>query len=277
MPDPGEARLHHIGYPAPDGTALSYRDFGPRDGTPIVLCHGLAAGGSQFDADAAHFAALGYRVLVPDLRGHGQSGAPATGDPGGFSIPTLADDMSALLDHAGAAEVHWVGNSLGGIVALDLVGRRPERFKSLTLFGTAFALNLPALVAPVFPLLYGVLGADLLARITAFNTTRYAPARPVIAAMARAFDPRIGAAITTQIRRYDLLDNALGYAGPLQVLVGGRDTAVNLALRPALKRIGRRPNWTVIDLPEAGHCANLDATAAWRTALLNFWTVQNPA
>ena len=242
-----------------------------------MLCHGLAAGGSQFDADAAHFAALGHRVLVPDLRGHGQSGAPATSDPGDFSIPTLADDMGALLDHAGAAEVHWVGNSLGGIVALDLVGRQPERFRSLALFGTAFALNLPSMAAPVFPLLYGLLGADLLARITAFNTTRHAPARPIIAAMARAFDPRIGAAITAQIRRYDLLDNALFYAGPLLVLVGGRDTAVNLALRPALRRIGHRPNWTITELPDGGHCANLDASATWRTALLNFWIVQNPA
>ena len=242
-----------------------------------MLCHGLAAGGSQFDADATHFAALGYRVLVPDLRGHGQSGAPATANPSDFSILTLADDMGALLDHAGSGPVHWVGNSLGGIVALDLVGRQPERFKSLTLFGTAFALNLPALAAPVFPLLYGLLGAELLARITAFNTTRHAPARPVIAAMARVFDPRVGAAITAQIRRYDLLDNALGYAGPMLVLVGGRDTAVNLALRPALRRIGHRPNWTVIDLPDGGHCANLDANVAWRAALLNFWTAQNPA
>lgn len=165
-----------------------------------------------------------------------------------------------------------MGNSLGGIVALDLVGRRPERFKSLALFGTAFALNLPALVAPVLPLLYGVLGADLLARITAFNTTRHAPARPIIAAMARAFDPRIGAAITAHIRRYDLLDNALAYAGPMLVLVGGHDTAVNLALRPALRRIGSRPNWTITDLPEGGHCANLDATDAWRQALTLFWT-----
>ena len=55
------------------------------------------------------------------------------------------------------------------------------------------------------------------------------------------------------------------------VLVGGRDSAVNLALRPALKRIGARPNWTEIALPEGGHCANLDATDAWRAALLAFW------
>lgn len=253
---------------APDGTLLRYLEAGPANGPAVVLCHGLAAGGQQFHADAEHFARAGYRVLVPDLRGHGASQAAAA--PGSFTIRALADDMLALLDHAGASRVHWVGNSLGGIVALELVGRVPGRFASLSLFGTAFALNLPP-VGPVLPLLYGVLGRNLLARITAVNTTRHKPARPLIAAMARAFDPRIGAAISSHVRRYDLLDNALGYAGPVHILVGGRDTAVNLALRPALKRIGARPNWTITHLPEGGHCANLDATQQWRQALADFW------
>lgn len=265
--DDGEA----LTYPAADGTVLSYRAFGPTDGETIVLCHGLAAGGMQFSADGAHFARAGYRALVPDLRGHGQSSSPSTIGPQSFSIATMADDMLAMLEHAGATRVHWVGNSLGGIIALDLVGRAAERFTSLSLFGTAFALNLPAAVAPVFPLLYAALGRELLSQVTAFNTTRDRAARPTIAAMARAFDPKVGAAISAHVRRYDLLANALAYPGPVQVLVGGRDTAVNLALRPALKRIGTRPNWTITELPEGGHCANLDATAAWRAALSDFW------
>lgn len=249
---------------------MSYADTGG-DGPTIVLCHGLAAGGSQFAADAAYFAGRGYRVLVPDLRGHGQSAAPAAIGANTYATATLAGDMAAMLDHASVARVHWVGNSLGGIVALDLIGSAPERFASLALFGTAFALNLLAMVGPVFPLLYRVLGRNLLARVTAFNTTRHKPARPVIAAMARAFDPRVGAAISAHVRRYDLLENALGYDGPVLVLVGGRDTAVNLALRPTLKRITPRPRWTVTELPLGGHCANLDATDAWRGALEAFW------
>ena len=262
---------------AADGTRLSYRALGPAAGPVVVLCHGLAANGSQFEVDAAHFAGLGYRVLVPDLRGHGHSAAPEGFDPARFAIPVLADDMATMLDHAGASRVHWVGNSLGGIVALALVGCQPQRFASLALFGTAFALNLPAAAGPLIPLLHRLLGPGLLARITAFNTTRHRPARPLIAAMARSFDPRVGAAVTSQIRRYDLLQQALSYPGPVLVMVGGRDTAVNLALRPALRRIGPRPNWTVIDLPEGGHCANLDASGVWRDALTSFWSVPRPA
>ena len=56
-------------------------------------------------------------MLVPDIRGHGRSGAPAGLRAEDFSIPRLASDMIALLDDAGAAAVDWVGNSLGGIIA----------------------------------------------------------------------------------------------------------------------------------------------------------------
>ncbi|MCS6762588.1 MAG: alpha/beta hydrolase [Candidatus Devosia symbiotica] len=62
-------------FQAIDDTSLRYRDAGPLAGPTIVLCHGLAAGGNQFEVNAAHFATLGYRVLVPDLRGHSCSGA----------------------------------------------------------------------------------------------------------------------------------------------------------------------------------------------------------
>ncbi len=236
-----------------------------------MLCHGLAASGLQFAADAEFFAAQGFRVLVPDLRGHGQSGVPATRNSRSFAIPTLADDLVAMLDHAQFGPVHWVGNSLGGIVALDLVARVPERFKTLAMFGTAFSLNLPQALGRVLPPIHFLLGPRRLAALTAWSTTSDQPARKVIAAMAEAIDPQTIATIAASISRYDLTHAVTGFGGPMLVLVGGRDRAVNLALRPALARIGARDNLAIVDLPLAGHCANLDATADWRAALLRFW------
>ncbi len=272
IPAGAAPRLHYRHYHAPDGTELSYATIGATGAPTIVLCHGLAANGHQFAADAAHFAAAGFRVLLPDLRGHGRSHSASDIATADFSIATLAGDMRAMLDHAEAPVVHWVGNSLGGIVALQLLALDTARFASLALFGTCFALNLPAAVAPVFPLLHKILGPRLLASITALTTTRHKPARPLIAAMARDFDPRVGAAIAAHVRRYDLTDTALRYPGPLLILTGGHDAAVNMALRPSLARIGPRPNWTIIALPDGGHCANLDATASWRSALRTFWS-----
>ena len=97
-----------------DGVRIAYSDYGPADGTPVVLCHGLAAAARQFVQDAEYIAGLGYRVLVPDLRGHGESGKLAGGRVADYAIPRLASDLIGMLDDAQAGAVHWVGNSLGG-------------------------------------------------------------------------------------------------------------------------------------------------------------------
>jgi len=264
-----QGTLHH--YEAADGTELAYRRFGAGSGPPIVLCHGLIANGRQFLADAAWFAERGNGVLVPDLRGHGLSGAPGIEDRDGFSIPVMAADMIAMLDHAGADRVHWVGNSLGGIVALEMLGKSAARFASLAIFGTAFALDLPALSAPVLPMAYRLGGKTLVSRLGAYATTGNAAARTLLADMAADFDPRHGEAIVRHVRHYDLFANARDFTGPMLVLVCGRDHAVNLALKPALKKLAGKPNLTVRELKLAGHCANLDATEAFRAALEAFW------
>ena len=113
-----------------DGVTIVHDDLGPRDGVPVVLCHGLAAAGAQLSADAEYFAGRGYRVLVPDLRGHGRSGKPAAMRVEDFSIARMAADMVAMLDQAGVGPVHWVGNSLGGWVAFEL--ERRGRARTLT-------------------------------------------------------------------------------------------------------------------------------------------------
>lgn len=256
---------------AADGTTIRYQDFGPDDGRAVVLLHGLGANASQFAADAAYFAGNGYRVLVPDVRGHGASERPASLAPEGFTIPVLADDMLAVLDAAGAERVDWVGNSLGGILALELIGRAPERFRSLTTFGTAFALDLPKLTAAAIPLTYRLLGRRLAAGLTGRMTVRGRDAQALITRMLHDFDPEVGRAVAENVRRYDLTGNALGFAGPMQLLRCGRDRQVNAALKASLPVMSRQANFSVVHLPDGGHCANLDVPEAFRGALEAFW------
>lgn len=258
-------------FTAEDGTRLAYHDIGPPDGRPIVLCHGLCANSMQFGADAEHFAALGYRVLLPDIRGHGASEAPAGHAAERFSLAVLASDMASMLDHARAGPVHWAGNSLGGIIAFQMVESQPELFRSLATFGTAHRLALPAFSPRAIPLLYRLLGRRLIAWSTALGTTANRAARPLIRSMLTAHDPLAGEAIAHHVRAYDLTEAALSYAGPMLLLHCGRDGAVNLALPATLNRFAGRENFTRVDLRTGGHMANLDASDAWRDALLGFW------
>lgn len=254
-----------------DDVRIVYDDLGRRDGTPIVLCHGLAAAGEQMAADAEHFAALGHRVLVPDLRGHGRSGKPSPLAAEGFAIPRIADDLLAMLEDSGVGPVHWVGNSLGGIVALELLPRHAGRFRTLATFGTAYRLRLPHWGRQVIPLSYALFGPRLTARLSARATTRNVAARPVIEKLVAQFDPEVGRLVAGHLTNYDLIANAARASLPILMLRGGRDTQVNAALGPTLSAMRGRPNFRLVELPEAGHCANLDATEMLRTELLKFW------
>jgi pimeloyl-ACP methyl ester carboxylesterase len=257
---------------AADGAAIAYDDWNPGAAGPaIVLVHGLGAAGRQFDADAAFFSERGRRVLVPDLRGHARSRVAGPARPEGFTIPLLAADLEAMLADAGVARCHFVGNSLGGILGLWLLGRRPDLFTSFASFGTAHGLRLPAVSAWGLPLVYRILGPRLAGRWSALATTRNAAARPLIAACLEDFDPEVGRAVTENVRRYDLLANAIGFAGPMLVLRGAGDAMVNRALAKTLPALAGKPGFALVELPRGGHCANLDDTEAFRAALLAFW------
>lgn len=94
-------------------------------GAPVVLLHGFGLDGRLWAGQVPALAER-YRVLVPDLRGFGQSPPPA----GPFRH---THDLAALLDHLQLERVHLVGLSLGGGVAVDFSLAYPERVLSLGL------------------------------------------------------------------------------------------------------------------------------------------------
>ncbi|MEQ1769260.1 MAG: alpha/beta hydrolase [Devosia sp.] len=253
-----------------DGVRIGYVEAGPADGPAVVLCHGICAAARQFEADIAYFAGLGYRVIAPDLRAHGTSGSPPAAG-GDFSIDRMARDMLAVLDDAGIAHVHWVGNSLGGIIGLAMLRDVPQRFASFATFGTAYRLGLPGVAPRVMPMLYRAFGPGLLGRMTAAMTTSNPAGQKLIAEMIAGFDPGPGERIAAAVCAYDLAAAAQNYAGPVLVLRGGKDSAVNLALGHTFAAMAQHPDFQRIDLARAGHCANLDVPDELRGVLQAFW------
>ena len=72
-----------------------------------------------------------YRVLRRDMRGHGQSADP--GPAHRWSLDELVTDMREFMDAMGLQQVHYLGESIGGILGIIFATRWPERFKSLTI------------------------------------------------------------------------------------------------------------------------------------------------
>lgn len=257
------------------GVAVAYAEYLPRESikADVLLVHGLASSGAQFHREALRFAGQGYRVLVPDLRGHGLSGVPQGPiKQADFSIATMAGDLIEILNHARADQVHWVGNSLGGILALWLLGTpHVGRLRSLAVFGTCFSMNLPLQVGLVMRAAF-LPGRAITARLTALATTASAVGRRAIETAIRQFNVGAGAAIAANVRQYDFHANARMFQRPLLVLWGGLDRAVNLRLRGDMAKLADHPNIRRIDLTFAGHCANFDMHELFCASLATYWS-----
>lgn len=254
-----------------DGVSIAYGDFGPRDGTPVVLCHGLAVNGTQFEVDAAKLAEEGFRVLVPDLRGHGRSGLPARLTRDELSLQRLGRDLTRMLDDAGLERAHWVGNSLGGIIGLGLLPA--GRFLSLATFGTAYRLSVwPGLVEFWVRLSYMFLGARAIARLMAVIVSRDRMAQRIVASMLNASRPQVTAPLAGVAARYDFIAAARSATVPMLLIGCGQDWLINWAMRPTRRAVRGQAHIRVVELPHGGHCANLDAREAFLAALIAFWT-----
>lgn len=115
-------------FAARDGVRLAWRELG--EGRPLLLIHGFFSnafvnwirfGHARLIADA------GFRVIMPDLRAHGDSDKPR--DPARYKPDVLVDDAFDLVVHLGLADYDLAGYSLGGRTALRMLvhGARPCR------------------------------------------------------------------------------------------------------------------------------------------------------
>ncbi len=101
------------------------------DGEPLVLLHGGFASASSFFEQTPVLAAAGYRVFVPERRGHGHT--PDVAGPITYSV--MAEDTIAYLETAVRAPAHVIGWSDGAVVGLLVALRRPELVSRMVLIG----------------------------------------------------------------------------------------------------------------------------------------------
>jgi pimeloyl-[acyl-carrier protein] methyl ester esterase len=115
-------------YKLPDGRDLSWYDTGR--GRPLVLLHGWAMSAAAF-AELAAMLADDFRLLIPDLPGHGNSSPAAQNDLGG-----IANDLNCWLAAISSTPVALGGWSLGGMLALEMARQKPLTIDRLLLIGT---------------------------------------------------------------------------------------------------------------------------------------------
>ena len=109
-------------YGGHDGTKLAYRELG--QGRPVVLIHGYFSNAMTNWIRYGHAAAVaerGFRVIMPDLRGHGDSAKPQ--ESAAYPPDVLADDGFALIETLGLTDYALGGYSLGGRTTVRMLAR----------------------------------------------------------------------------------------------------------------------------------------------------------
>jgi pimeloyl-ACP methyl ester carboxylesterase len=111
-----------------DGLALYARDYAPLEpstGLPVICLHGLTRNSRDFEVIAPRIAALGRRVVAPDMRGRGRSANDP--DPAHYVPAVYAQDVIALLDKLEIPQAVFLGTSMGGIVTMVVAASAPDR------------------------------------------------------------------------------------------------------------------------------------------------------
>ncbi|MCM3113742.1 alpha/beta hydrolase [Neobacillus sp. MER 74] len=104
-----------------------YLDMGK--GEPLVLIHGF--GSKKESWKNQYELSESYRLIIPDLLGHGESN-----DVENISIPNFAKNIISLLDQLGIESAHFCGISLGGIIVQEIYKLFPKRVRSMILSNT---------------------------------------------------------------------------------------------------------------------------------------------
>jgi pimeloyl-ACP methyl ester carboxylesterase len=221
-------------------------------GAPLLLVHGLGVSGAVFQPLIPVLAAR-YQVIVPDLRGHGQSRCL----PGPDSAERLADDIENLLDLLGITSCFALGYASGGAVAQQLARSQPDRVRGLALV-CSYARNAVTIrehiQSRLRPELFRLLGAAGVGRLAAHTgCPRGAPADTfafVCDAMA-ANDGRRIAPIARSLLNFDSRPWLKQVVCPALIVAGADDTIT--PPRAARELADGLPNAQLHIIPHAGH------------------------
>jgi pimeloyl-ACP methyl ester carboxylesterase len=118
------------------GIRIHYRDAG--SGEAVMLVHGFASTAEHNWGATGWIAALSqkYRVIAPDVRGHGLSDKPH--EPQKYGYASMGADVTRLMDHLGIERAILMGYSMGASIAIELMLSHAERFRAIVLGGIAY-------------------------------------------------------------------------------------------------------------------------------------------
>ena len=239
---------------------------GPAAAPPLVLLHSLGTSLHVWDQPAAALAGA-YRVIRPDLRGHGLTEVP----PGPYPIAQMAQDVLAALDGLGVERFHLGGLSIGGVIAQQIAAQSPGRVRSLALVDTAMTLPPASLWRERAALARAQGMRPLLAPVLARWVTADFLATPQadgLRAMLLRTDPEGYAGAAEALTVADLTASTATLRQPTLILVGEHDLATTPEAARAIQAAIAGSHLHI--LPAAAHIPTVQTPGAVADAIAAF-------
>jgi 3-oxoadipate enol-lactonase len=251
---------------------LAYADEGP--GPVVMLLHGFPLSRAMWVDQLSGIGSI-YRVIAPDLRGHGESPVPE----GVYTMDAMADDVVELLETLEISGPVVVGGlSMGGYVALSLAARYPTRVRALMLMDTKAAPDTPEAAQAREAMAQAVIAADsaapvvdaMLPRLFAKMTREQHPERvePMKDVMSQTSPRGIAGALRGMAARPDRRADLPKIVVPALVLVGAEDVITPVAESKSMAEA--LPNARLEVISRAGHLAPYENPSDANAAILRF-------
>ena len=247
-----------------EGYEIHVTEWGPTNGPVLVMWHGLARTGRDFDSLARHFRSA-YRIVCPDTIGRGLSSWSRQPDAD-YVIPRYGELAERLLDRLGIGDCHWIGTSMGGLIGMTVAaGAAGGRIGRLVVNDIGPRIN-PAALARI---------RSYVTQLPAFATLRELEAllRQVYRPFGRLSDAEWRAMAETSARRRDDGQWTLHYdPAVMRVFAAQPDdghlwaewdriSCPTLVLRGVAEEMTRRgPRALLVTVPGCGHAPALNVS-----------------
>lgn len=253
-----------------DRIRLVYDVYG--QGVPVLWIHGFPLGRWLWDPQVRSLSD-GVRSIAVDLRGFGGSSAPE----GPYTMEQFAADLRGLMDALGIERAVLAGLSMGGYIAFAFYAAYPERVRGLILADTRHQADTPEARANRYALIDRIRQEGPRAAVEAF-----------LPQLLGATTQRERPDLVEALRRKMMSNPAAGLIGALQAMAERPDrTALLPTIRvPTLILVGEEdvvtppevaqemaagiPGARLVQIPRAGHLANLEAPDAFNEAVRAF-------
>lgn len=256
-----------------NGIIIGYDDQGDRDGMPLLLVHGHPFNRTMWAPQAAEFAAAGYRVVTPDLRGYGESGVV----PGITHLGVFARDIAGLMDLLGLDRVLLGGLSMGGQIVMEFYRLFPDRVSGLLLADTFPAEEKPegkvsrnAMADRLLVEGMGGYADEVIDKMVApYNITALPEVAAHVLEMMRTTPPEgAAAALRGRAERPDYCELLTEVTVPALVVVGVDDEYTPVSDAEFMHQ--QLPDSTLAIIEGSAHMPNLERPAEFNAALARF-------